>query len=116
VQAAKGTLNHNGSYNSEDLVKYLSSFGIETIQQLETLALRERKTVYDFVLYWLDGQTFGKVDTGIGAFYLVYILAWRSHDRKRVLDYLAQAGLGRPEDREYAADRLLEFQPSEDLA
>ena len=113
VQTAQGTLDATTVRRPDDLVARLASFGIQTVQQLETVAQRERKTVSDFVSYWLNGDSIGNVDAGIGAFYLLYVLAWRTQDRKRILDYFNQNSLGYTEDREANADRVLRFQPRE---
>lgn len=111
LQTAQGTLDHNETDIIDNIIELLSFFGIKTIHQLETLALRERKTVSEFVKYWLGEESIGKVESGVGAFYLLYVLAWRTGDRKRVSDYFERAALGEPEDREDAIDRLMKFKP-----
>ncbi len=112
IKAAQGVLESSEMDQLEDIVEYMTSFEIKTIDQIEKLALRELKTVSEFVVYWLEDKTIGKVSTGIGAFYLLFILAWRTQDRSRILEYFNQAELGRSEDREGYADRLLKFRSS----
>ncbi len=111
VQAAQGTLDPTTVRRPDDLVARLASFGIQTVQQLEAVARHERNTVSDFVSYWLNGEPIGNVDAGIGAFYLLYVLAWRTQDRKRVLEYFNQNSIGFIEDREANVDLLLKFKP-----
>lgn len=111
VQAGSGILNVSTLRRPDDLVARLASFGIQTIQQLETVAQKERHFVSAFVPYWLKNEPIGVVDAGIGAFYLLYVLAWQTHDRKRIFEYFNENSLGFPEDRDANVDRVMQFQP-----
>jgi putative GTP pyrophosphokinase len=112
VQAGSGTLNASTLRRPDDLVARLASFGIKTIQQLETVAREERAFVSKFVPYWLENEPIGVVDAGIGAFYLLYVLAWRTQDRTRIFEYFNENSLGFPEQRDSNVDRVMRFQPS----
>ena len=112
VEAADGILEKNYYDRHENVIEFLKYFGINTVEELEKIASSQRKIVADFATYWLDGEPIGRVNIGIGAFYLLYVLAWRTHDRARVLHYFNLAHMGEAEDRENTADRVLSFQPS----
>lgn len=111
VQVAKGTLGSTTVPRADELVVRLVSFGIQTVNQLESVAQQELETVSEFVSYWVNGEPIGNVDAGIGAFYLLYVLAWRTQDYKRVLEYFNQNSIGFTEDRAENAARLLRFKP-----
>lgn len=112
VKAGQGTLNASNVRRPGDLVDRLQSFGILTVQDLESVALRELRLIPEFVKYWLGGDPIGAVDAGIGTFYLLYLLAWRTRDKSRVLRYLDENSIGFPEGREDDAERILSFRPS----
>lgn len=113
VEAGQGILEPHHFDKSDSVVEFFNYFGINTVEQIEKAAIKEVKTVADFVTYWLEGKPIGKVNIGIGAFYLLFVLAWRTHDSSRVLHYFNEANMGDSEDREENAERLLEFKPSE---
>ena len=112
AETAQGVLEPNYYEQHENVIGFFKYFGINTVEELEKTAVREIKIVADFVAYWLEGEPIGKVNAGIGAFYLLYVLAWRTHDRDRVLHYFNIAHMGDVEDRQENADLLLRFQPS----
>lgn len=61
---------------SLDRLLYL---GVRNVGQLKDLSQKHRENVRDFSRYWSGGEL-GAVDSGIGAFYLCYVLVWASGD------------------------------------
>jgi putative GTP pyrophosphokinase len=108
AQAGNLKLVHKLSY-ADSLVQRLHSFGIRSVDALERVALKERATVQAFTKYWLRSNDGGEVDSGIGIFYLLYVLAWKTKDRIRVFNYLTENSIGSKGDREELTDRLMAF-------
>lgn len=99
---------------ADSFVERLHSFGVTTVDALEKIAHSERETVRALARYWLRSRDDEEIETdaGIGVFYLLYVLAWRTKDRARVMQYLTANNIGSKSTREALADRLLAFDPA----
>lgn len=100
----------------DSLVERLHSFGITSVDTLEKIAFNERSNVKAFARYWIrtseDEEI--EVNAGIGIFYLLYVLLWKTKDRARIRGYLTDnsIGLGRSEE---LTDRLMAFDPATEV-
>jgi hypothetical protein len=110
VKAGHGKLNTDimASDRMEDFLKPLRAFNVTSIGQLEDIAKSEIDTVHSFVKYWIV-PPLGEVNVGIGIFYLLYVLAWRTSDVNRIISYLNMNSLGLIEERPGLAARILTF-------
>lgn len=96
--------------SAED-VERLACFDIRTIGQLEKIAKDEAQTVRKFTAYWTNAGGDGEaVNTGIGIFYLAYVLAWRTADEKKVSQYLISRKIGLGSDDGNLVRRILDFE------
>lgn len=111
VCSGNGQLNTSNLRRPDELVARLYFFGIQGVQQLESAAITELPNVSKFVRHWIGDKPIGTVDAGIGVFYLLYVLAWRTQDRTKISNYLDSAAIGLPEERENCIQRILEFNP-----
>jgi putative GTP pyrophosphokinase len=115
ARAGKTTIKHNLS-RLESLLERLHAFGIQSVRDLERIALSEQANVSKFVKYWNSSGQLDTPSAGIGVFYLMYVLMWRSQDRKKILVYFNKNNIGYQEKREEAADRVLAFEGSGDAS
>ena len=111
VDAGKGVLEEDYYGRRDMFIESFKYFGINTVEELEKAAEKEVGRVADFVVYWLEGESLDVVNAGIGAFYLLYILAWHTKDRVRVLEYFRLAGIGVDEEMKEKITMLLNFTP-----
>lgn len=105
---------------SEDYIGRLQRFSISNVQQLEAVAQREYELIEKFAVYWLarpsrdewleepENRTIG---SGIGLFYLIYILLWKKQDADAVRDYFISSRIGNPSEWDQSILELLAFQP-----
>jgi putative GTP pyrophosphokinase len=98
---------------ADSFVERLHSFGVTTVDALEKTARSERDTVRALARSWLGASkdTELTADAGIGVFYLLYVLAWKTKDRERIMQYLTANSIGSRDTRDALADRLLAFDP-----
>lgn len=109
VRAGKTTMKSDLS-RLESYLERLHSFGIQSVDDLERIARSEQENVEKFVKYWNSSGQLGPVRAGIGVFYLMYVLLWRSKDRQKILAYFNDNNIGNEDTREASADRILEFE------
>ncbi|MNV51075.1 GTP pyrophosphokinase YjbM [compost metagenome] len=111
VGAVGGTLIPYSTRALDAVIKSLHLLGIRTVEDLERTALAEKSNVAKFAKYWLDGGL-GRIEAGIGLFYLVYVLLWHKQDRQVILEYMDRDGIGQPQIRGQTADKILAFSPA----
>jgi putative GTP pyrophosphokinase len=111
IDACSGTIDPKSNLRSETLVERLHSFGVTNVEQLERVAAENAANVTAFVRYWSKGPL-GVVSRGIGAFYLLYVLAAKTRDKGAIRDYLDAYNIGDAEDRLNLADRIFDFDPN----
>ncbi len=100
----------------EIYVERFAKAGIKSIDELEKAAARERETVTRFAPYWLSRPDRGiraapteeSIESGIGAFYLLYVLYWRKNDRSAFAKYLQENSIAVHEEKS-VVDDLLKF-------
>ena len=80
------------------LLPWLHRLSIDSVQRLEATAQRESDELRNFSRYWLEGEQYDELHTGIGLFYLVFLLLWRTHDRSLISDYCFQSNFGDPSE------------------
>ena len=102
VMAGKGPIRH-----PDVLLQRLVSFGITTVGELERLAKEESNTVAAFAHYWVNAL--GAVDPGIGVFYLLYVLAWKTNNEAFVHSHLNESSIGDVDERSELAKKILRF-------
>ena len=104
--------NRNDSFSSSVLPR-LEFFGISTVAQLEDVAIKEAETVKSFAKYWLADSHESKVEgvfsSGIGLFYLAYVLAWRLMEIDKITSYLNIFPIGRAKEQKNIAKKIIEF-------
>ncbi|MGF6349007.1 putative GTP pyrophosphokinase [Variovorax sp. W2I14] len=112
VRGAGATLVNSGHLALDSFVERLQDLEIKSIEQLERVAVAEMANVEAFSRYWVKAPL-GTVLPGIGLFYLIYVLYWRSKDRQKIMHYLNKHAVGGSvADRKGMADRILNFQPA----
>lgn len=95
---------------ADSLVQRLHSFGIRSVTALEKIALSERATVKAFAKYWRSSGERVEVDAGIGIFYLLYVIVWRTKNRARILEYLTENAIGTKTEHDQIADKVMAFE------
>lgn len=115
ADVGSGTIDPKDLPKSETLVERLHSFGVTNVEQLEQVAADNLNNVKAFVRYWLKGPL-GVVSRGIGAFYLLYVLAAKTRDKAAIRDYLDSYHIGVAQDRPTLADRIYDFDPTQSAA
>lgn len=106
---------------SEKYVDRLKKFGITNIKQLEGIAATEYKVIEKFAAYWLsrprddyfldiEEPPKETINSGIGLFYLIYILLWKAKDSKAAYEYLEFNSIGMDENRDQTVEDLMSFE------
>ncbi len=96
----------------ERLLGPMMWFDILTVDRLEEVAKAESEMVKEFVSFWMGEKPLGAVYRGIGVFYLLYVLAWKTGSREHVKAYLDEFSVGISDLRDGLVDKILSFTPS----
>lgn len=114
----KRTLVVDGNAISENYIARLQMFSISNVQQLEATAQQEYALIERFSEYWLSRESTDDrweedrpdtIPSGIGLFYLIYILLWKQRSRDAIRDYFVTSHIGYPDDWEQSISDLLAF-------
>jgi putative GTP pyrophosphokinase len=108
VRATGANLISTYANRFDTLLERLHTLGINTVQELEQAANNEMETIGPFAEYWVD-EDLGDVDAGIGLFYLIYVLYWRTQDLRKIKEYINKYNIGDPAERDEIATQLMEF-------
>jgi len=111
VSSANGIIDKTEE-DLEHLLGPMNWFDILTVDQLEEAAKAESHMVKEFVPFWMGEKPLGAVYMGIGVFYLLYVLAWRTGSRDDVKAYLDECSVGTSDQRDGLVDKILSFAPS----
>jgi putative GTP pyrophosphokinase len=105
---------------SASYVDWLMKFGITNIDELEAIAAAEKEVIDKFAAYWLsrpneDCEDIGKpaketIRSGIGLFYLLYILLWKAKDFKVAHEYFESNSIGMTHNRAQTVQDLMTFE------
>jgi ppGpp synthetase/RelA/SpoT-type nucleotidyltranferase len=98
-----------GGELSESYLPRLTALGLSDIETLEQVALQERDTVKQFATYWLNGNKHKKLSVGVGLFYLIYVLLWKTGDKTRMANYFLSYNIGHTPGE--SAEKLYGFVP-----
>lgn len=102
----------------ESLLVRLTQLGVNRVDQLEQLAALHKDTIVNFASYWSDRRRKASkaeaddsrlVRTGIGLFYLLYVLLWQSQDREKVLRHFSVNKIGAARQHAAWCKKLLAF-------
>ena len=111
VAAATGaTVDGIDSDALSGMVDKLSFFDITTVDQLKIIAMENAENVRKFARYWVE-EGLTDVKTGIGLFYLCYVLAWKSGSREKTIAYLDNSNIDSEHNRHALSAEILAFRP-----
>jgi hypothetical protein len=91
----------------ENYIEYLNFIGIVSIAALDDALRKHRGGIEQFARLWLEGAELETIRRGVSIFYLVYVLLAQQRDPSRMRDWVERFGVGRPEERDRLADRVL---------
>lgn len=101
----------------ENLVPSFENVGITHIDEIEAAAKHEQHNVSEFARYWLSRPSSwgtdddSAIDSGIGLFYLLYVLIWRSQSQAVALHYLRSNNIGDENEYMSVAQDIMNFAP-----
>lgn len=108
----------NPEHVYEQFLDRLLKLGVKSVDELERLAASERQTVARFAEYWVrrdalqshrEEEEDEPLNSGVGLFYLLYVLVWRKSDHNVAADYFRSNHIGVPTPSEDLAAHLLAF-------
>ena len=82
-------------------------FGINKVSELEMAVKQNHKLAVSFAEKWLNGKTYAKFPTGVGALYLGYVIMAAKEDKAAFVSYLNRFNIGHQEEREQDAERAM---------
>lgn len=107
ADAANFTIVDESPNYAARLLPRLKNFGITTVQALETIAEAEKSIIVKFTRYWRNGEDNHNVSQGIGIFYVLYYLAWKTNDIEKATEYFAINNIG--QNARDSAEKLMGF-------
>jgi ppGpp synthetase/RelA/SpoT-type nucleotidyltranferase len=110
AEIAASELEGDGSEVGERYLQRLTALGLSDVETLEQMAIQERDTVRQFATYWLNGSKHKKLSVGIGLFYLIYVLLWKTGDKTRMTNYFSLNNIGK--NPAESAEKLYGFVPT----
>ncbi|MDD5057599.1 MAG: hypothetical protein PHQ60_06980 [Sideroxydans sp.] len=93
----------------DSVLDRLRQFGISTVGELEVEAAANSELVQRFAVYWLDGNTYENLGNGIGLFYLLYVLLWKTNDENMILAHVTKSGIGDDDRFKEIANKIFAF-------
>lgn len=109
AEIAKAKIREDAFSAFESVFGRFRQFGITTVGALEAEARSNSESVRRFATYWLNGNTYESLGHGIGLFYLLYVLLWKTGNQSTVLSYLIENNIGTVVTRNDLANKILAF-------
>lgn len=107
VANSKATLEEATLDALERVLKRLLYLGIHKVSELESCVKENHELAVKLAAKLLGTNTYAQIPTGIGAFYLAYILLAAKNDKQAFMSYLEQFSIGSKEDRERTVSRVM---------
>lgn len=101
-----GVLKGEGSY--ELLLELLSCSGISTVAELRSIFSANENLVRKFIPLQTAGKKYETVVPGVSILYLNYVLFAQRGNRSLLIDKMNALRLGKPDEREPMANRIME--------
>ena len=114
VSAAKGYIEGSSLHALESSIDKLRFFGVTRVDQLKKIVVEKSLLVRKFSAYWVE-DSLGGVSSGIGLFYLCYVLAWETKNIDTIKSYLDTSNIDSDFNRNSLAHQILRFDPSAEI-